>query len=121
MRSGVGGGAAFEEDFHLLADVDGHLIGLECIDDLQDASIDALGVHAGEGFFGDDVRIDADKLQREAKFGVALDDGLSGGVEVEAGDVVLVDIDANVEVGDVAEEHEGFVVWMRRRIRRGGR
>ena len=57
----IGGG--FNEDIHLLADVNGEAIGLEAIYDLQDARIHAFRAGAGEGALRHDVGLETDELE----------------------------------------------------------
>ena len=45
----LGNGLGFDEDIHLLTDVDEEAIGLEAVDDLQDARVHAFSAAAGEG------------------------------------------------------------------------
>ena len=75
---GAGGGVgAFDEDIHLLADVDGlgEEAAVEGVEDLEDAGVDAFGGVAGEGALGDDEGLDADELEVGPEVGVAADEG----------------------------------------------
>src|SRR5258708_35790528 len=52
------------EHVHLLAHKDGKVVAVKAVDDLQNASINALGGVAGERLFGDNVRLEAHKPER---------------------------------------------------------
>ena len=62
----------FNENIHLLTNVSGETVGVETIDDLQDAGVHAFGAVAGERAFGHDVELKSNKLERRLQGGIAL-------------------------------------------------
>ena len=95
----------FEVNVHLLTDVEVDGTGLrQGVDDLKDTRVNPFRVRAGQALLGDHVGLDVLENQRKPHAGAAFERGQSGGVLLEPGEVVLVDVDADVELLDVAED-----------------
>jgi hypothetical protein len=91
----------------LLAHVDGHGGAVEAVEDLQDAGIDALRAVAGEGFFGDDVRLHPRQIQARLEAAVAAQISHGPAFLAKAPSVVFVDIHADVQSIEVAQQDQG--------------
>jgi hypothetical protein len=102
----LGDGRDFDEDIHLLADVDGETIGLEAIYDLQHARIHAFGAPAGERALRHDVGFEADKLERRLLGRIAAHccDGVRAGLNAPG--FLLVDVHAQAQRHQTAEEEQ---------------
>jgi hypothetical protein len=96
----------FDENIHLLADVDGEAVGFEAVDDLQDARIDALVAGAGEGALGRDVGFEADELQRRLLRGISAHGGGGGGARLDAPGVLLVNVHTQVQRLELAQQQQ---------------
>ena len=99
-------GRGFDEDIHLLANVDGEAIGLEAKYDLQDARIHAFRAAAGEGALRHDVGLEADELECRLLGRIAAHccDGLRAGLDAPG--ILLVYVHAQVQRHQTSEEQQ---------------
>lgn len=96
-----------DEYVYLLADVEWAIRGfIELVDDLQDAGVDAFRAFAGEGFFGDDEWVDADKAQGDGLGGGAFEEGGGWGAGPDLRGILFIDVGAHLQHFHVSEDHE---------------
>ena len=93
----------FDEDIHLLADIDRNLALVELVDYLQDAGVDPLGAIAGERFLGGHIRLDPDEAERDRIGAHPFDEGDRRRTGLHTGSAVLIHICSKLEEAGLPE------------------
>jgi hypothetical protein len=97
-----------KEYIHLLPDIDRESRIFESENNLEDTGIHALGALAGEGFFRQDVRFDADEFERDGFFSRTFEESNASATFANRRRVGFIHIDAKLELGNIAEEDGWF-------------
>lgn len=105
MGDGGSWGGLFDEEVHLLADVEG-MRGVEGerVEDLEDAGVHAFGAGASEVALGDDVGLDAKEGEGNGAVGVAFEVADGRGAGADAGGELFVHVGAELELVDGTDE-----------------